>query len=87
MEAPDDDESEAELSDTELEKRRDLLRQRVLSKQEEQEYMAKEDEKSDSESSESSEYEEYTDSEEETGKEMFTKLCWFYNYFITNLKS
>jgi len=67
LEAPDDDESEAELSDTELENRRSLLKQRVLNKQEEQEFLVKEDEKSDSESSESSEYEEYTDSEEETG--------------------
>ncbi|KAK4883338.1 hypothetical protein RN001_006657 [Aquatica leii] len=67
LEAPDDDESEAELSDTELESRRQLLKQRVLSKQEEQEFLAKEEEQSESESSESSEYEEYTDSEEETG--------------------
>ncbi|KAF5308650.1 hypothetical protein FQR65_LT06111 [Abscondita terminalis] len=67
LEAPDDDESEAELSDTELESRRQMLKQRVLNKQEEQEFLAKEEEQSDSESSESSEYEEYTDSEEETG--------------------
>lgn len=67
LEAPDDDESEAELSDSELEKRRQLLKQRVLSKQEDQEFLLKEEEHLDTESSESSEYEEYTDSEEETG--------------------
>ncbi|KAB0802115.1 hypothetical protein PPYR_04301 [Photinus pyralis] len=67
LEAPDDDESEAELSDSELEKRRQLLKQRVLSKQEDQEFLLKEEEHQDTESSESSEYEEYTDSEEETG--------------------
>ncbi|KAF5273494.1 hypothetical protein FQA39_LY07511 [Lamprigera yunnana] len=67
LEAPDDDESEAELSDSELEKRRQMLKQRVLSKQEEQDSLIKEEEQSDSESSESSEYEEYTDSEEEIG--------------------
>ncbi|KAL3276572.1 hypothetical protein HHI36_011946 [Cryptolaemus montrouzieri] len=63
---PDDDESEAELSDTEIERRRELLKQRMVNKKEE-EFLVKEDEKSDSESEESSEYEEYTDSEEETG--------------------
>ncbi|KAK9694033.1 Microfibril-associated/Pre-mRNA processing [Popillia japonica] len=67
LEAPDDEESEAELSDTEIEKRREMLKKRILVKQEEHEVMTKEEEKSDSESSESSEYEEYTDSEEETG--------------------
>lgn len=67
LEAPDDDESEIELSDTEIERKRELLRKRMLIKQEEQEILAKEEEKSDSESSESSEYEEYSDSEEETG--------------------
>ncbi|KAG5878441.1 hypothetical protein JTB14_027492 [Gonioctena quinquepunctata] len=64
--APDEDESEAELSDSEIEKKREVMKQRVLEKQEE-EYMAKEEEKDNSDSEESSEYEEYTDSEEETG--------------------
>ncbi|KAJ8981844.1 hypothetical protein NQ317_001807 [Molorchus minor] len=64
--APDDDESEAELSDCEIEKKRETLKQRMLNKQEE-EFMVKEEEKVDSDSEESSEYEEYTDSEEETG--------------------
>lgn len=68
MEAgPDDDESEAELSDTEIEHKRELLKQKILSKQEE-DVMTKEEEKSDSDSEESSEYEEYSDSEEETGE-------------------
>ena len=67
LEAPDDEESEVELSDSEIEKRRDLLKQRIIVKQEEQEFLTKEEEKDDSESSESSDYEEYTDSEEETG--------------------
>lgn len=67
LEAPDDEESEAELSDGEIEKRRELLKQRILNKQEEQEFLAEEEEKSNSDSSESSEYEEYSDSEEETG--------------------
>lgn len=64
--APDEDESEAELSDTELERKRDMLKQRILTKHEE-DVMTKEEEKSDSDSEESSEYEEYSDSEEETG--------------------
>lgn len=67
LEAPDDEESEVELSDTEIEKRREQLKQRILNKQEEQELLAEEEEKSNSDSSESSEYEEYSDSEEETG--------------------
>ncbi|XP_044757381.1 microfibrillar-associated protein 1 [Coccinella septempunctata] len=62
---PDEDESEAELSDTEIERRRELLKQKMITKTEE-EHLVKEDEKSDSDS-ESSEYEEYTDSEEDTG--------------------
>ncbi|XP_074027259.1 microfibrillar-associated protein 1-like [Leptinotarsa decemlineata] len=64
--APDDDESEAELSDSEIEKKREMMKQRMLNKQEE-EFMAKEEEKDESDSEDSSEYEEYTDSEEETG--------------------
>lgn len=67
LEAPDDDESEAELSDGEIERKRELLKKKMLIKQEEHEIMAKEEEKSCTESSDSSEYEEYTDSEEETG--------------------
>lgn len=63
---PDEDESEAELSDSEIERKRELLRQRMLNKQEE-EFMVKEEEKSESEEEDSSEYEEYTDSEEESG--------------------
>lgn len=66
--APDEDEeSEAELSDSEIERKREILRQRMISLQKEEEFMAKEEEKSDSDSEQSSEYEEYTDSEEETG--------------------
>ncbi|CAH0552969.1 unnamed protein product [Brassicogethes aeneus] len=63
---PDEDESEAELDDEEIEHRREMLRKKMLNKQDD-EFMAKEEEKSDSDSEESSEYEEYTDSEEETG--------------------
>ncbi|CAH1104893.1 unnamed protein product [Psylliodes chrysocephalus] len=62
---PDEDESEAELSDSEIEKKRDMLKQKMLTKKDE-EFMVKEDEK-DSSSDESSEYEEYSESEEETG--------------------
>ncbi|KAJ8912084.1 hypothetical protein NQ315_000590 [Exocentrus adspersus] len=64
--APDDDESEVELSDNEIEKKRELLKQRMLNNKEE-EFMVKEEEKVETDSEESSEYEEYTDSEEETG--------------------
>ncbi|XP_074027255.1 microfibrillar-associated protein 1-like [Leptinotarsa decemlineata] len=60
--SPDADESEAELSDSEIEKKREMMKQRMLNKQEE-EFMAKEEDKDESDSSES---EEYTDSEEET---------------------
>lgn len=67
IEAPDDEESEAELSDAEIERRRQMLRQKIIAKTDE-EVLDKEDEgKSSAESSESSEYEEYSDSEEETG--------------------
>lgn len=73
LEAPEDDESEAELSDNEIEKRREQLRKRILVKQEDEEALEKEEErKSDSEASVSSEYEEYTDSEEETGTCVFS---------------
>lgn len=69
IEAPDDDESdESELSDTEIERRRQMLRTRMVTKKDDIEVLDKEDEgKSSDDSSESSEYEEYTDSEEETG--------------------
>nr|CAH7752018.1 unnamed protein product [Callosobruchus chinensis] len=63
---PDDDESEAELSDSEIERKREMLKKKILITKED-EFMVKEEEKEDSESEESSEYEEYTDSEEETG--------------------
>lgn len=68
LESSDSSEDE-ELSDTEIERRRDALKQRVLSKKEaDQEMFHEEDEeKSGNSSEESSEYEEYTDSEEETG--------------------
>lgn len=67
LEAPDDEESEAELSDGEIERRREQLKQRILNKHEEQDFLAEEEEKSNSDSTESSEYEEYSDSEEEAG--------------------
>lgn len=66
---PDDDESEAELSDTEIERKREMLKQKILTKKEE-DIMTKEEEKSDTDSEESSEYEEVTDSEEETGMQI-----------------
>lgn len=67
--APDDDESEAELSDSEIEKKRELMKKRMLDRQEE-EFMIKEEEEDKSESSEeeSEEFEEeFTDSEEDAG--------------------
>ncbi|XP_015124126.1 microfibrillar-associated protein 1 [Diachasma alloeum] len=68
LESSDDSEDE-ELSDTEIERRREALKARVLSKKETVEDLMNgdEEEKSGSSSDESSEYEEYTDSEEETG--------------------
>lgn len=72
---PDEDESAAELSDTEIENKRELMKKRILTKQEE-EFLTKEEEKSDSDSEESSEYEEYTDSEEETGMYYFSKTSY-----------
>ncbi|XP_012280201.1 microfibrillar-associated protein 1 [Orussus abietinus] len=68
LESSDSSEDE-ELSDAEIEKRREALKQRVLSKKdvEEELIQGEEDEKSADSSEESSEYEEYTDSEEETG--------------------
>lgn len=68
LESSDSSEDE-ELSDSEIEKRREALRQRVLSKKEAEEELVQgeEDDRSGDSSEESSEYEEYTDSEEETG--------------------
>lgn len=63
-----DSEEEEELSDSEVERRREALRQRVLSKKgQEVEVLPNEDVRGELSSDESSEYEEYTDSEEETG--------------------
>lgn len=50
-----------------------MLKHRILLKQDE-EFMTKEEEKSDSDSEESSEYEEYSDSEEETGDKIIFYL-------------
>lgn len=68
LESSDSSEDE-ELSDAEIERRREALRQRVLSKKDVEEEFIKgeEEEKSGVSSDESSEYEEYTDSEEDTG--------------------
>ncbi|KAL1131762.1 hypothetical protein AAG570_011375 [Ranatra chinensis] len=66
-----EEEEEEELSDTEIERRRHMLKERVLNRKDnlETEVLDKEDEgQSEQESEEeSSEYEEYSDSEEETG--------------------
>lgn len=68
LESSDSSEDE-ELSDFEIEKRREALKQRVLSKKETEEELiqGEEEDRSGDSSEESSEYEEYTDSEEETG--------------------
>ncbi|EGI69619.1 PREDICTED: microfibrillar-associated protein 1 [Acromyrmex echinatior] len=68
LESSDSSEDE-ELSDSEIEKRREALKQRVLSRKETEEELieGEEEDKSGESSEESSEYEEYTDSEEETG--------------------
>ncbi|XP_035730114.1 microfibrillar-associated protein 1-like [Vespa mandarinia] len=68
LESSDSSEDE-ELSDSEIERRREALKQRVLSKKETEEELlhGEEDERSGESTEESSEYEEYTDSEEETG--------------------
>lgn len=60
-----DSESDGDLSDTEIEKRRQHLRQRMLKQKKEEEILMKEDDVSESSDSESSEYEEETDSEED----------------------
>lgn len=56
-------------SESEMERRREVFKARVLSRKEAKEELINKDEEemSDSNSEESSEYEEYTDSEEETG--------------------
>lgn len=60
------DESGSDLSDTEIENRRQRIRQKLLQQRKEEEVLQKEDEKqSESSDSESSEYEEETESEEE----------------------
>lgn len=61
---PDDDVSEEELSDGEIERRREQLKNKMLKTKTEEEYLKQEE---DSSSSEEEESEEYTDSEEETG--------------------
>ncbi|XP_014473489.1 PREDICTED: microfibrillar-associated protein 1 [Dinoponera quadriceps] len=68
LESSDTSEDE-ELSDSEIEKRREALKQRVLSKKDTEEELiqGEEEERSGESSEESSYYEEYTDSEEETG--------------------
>ncbi|XP_070162597.1 microfibrillar-associated protein 1-like [Polyergus mexicanus] len=68
LESSDSSEDE-ELSDSEIEKRREALKQRVLSKKETEEELihGEEEDRLGETSEESSEYEEYTDSEEETG--------------------
>ncbi|XP_071570828.1 microfibrillar-associated protein 1 [Temnothorax nylanderi] len=68
LESSDSSEDE-ELSDSEIEKRREALKQRVLSRKETEEELiqGEEEERSGETSEESSEEEEYTDSEEETG--------------------
>lgn len=59
-------ESGSDLSDTEIENRRQRIRQKLLQQRKEEEVLLKEDEKqSESSDSESSEYEEETESEEE----------------------
>lgn len=62
-----DSESDGELSDNEIERRRQMLRQKVLQQQKEEEVLAKEDEgQQESSDSETSEYsEEESESEEE----------------------
>ncbi|XP_043279340.1 microfibrillar-associated protein 1-like [Venturia canescens] len=64
-----DSSEDEELSDTEIERRRVALKQRLLSNKEVDEELTQniDEDKSGESSDESSEYEEYTDSEEETG--------------------
>ncbi|XP_051160025.1 microfibrillar-associated protein 1 [Leptopilina boulardi] len=68
LESSDSSEDE-DLSDTEIEKRREELKKRVMSKKDADEDLIQDEdeEKSGESSEETSEYEEYTDSEEETG--------------------
>lgn len=60
-----DSESDGDLSDTEIERRRQQLRQKMLKQKKEDEILTKEDDVSESSDTESSEYEEETDSEED----------------------
>lgn len=60
-----DSESDGDLSDTEIERRRQHLRQKMLKQKKEEEILMKEDDVSESSDTESSEYEEETDSEED----------------------
>ncbi|XP_060524954.1 microfibrillar-associated protein 1 [Cylas formicarius] len=62
---PDDDVSEEELSDGEIERKREILKQRMLRTKAEEEILKEEADSSSTEEEESEE--EYTDSEEETG--------------------
>lgn len=64
-----DSSEEEDLSDSEIERRREALKARVLLKKDvqEEQVIQKDEEEKMSSSEESSEYEEYTDSEEETG--------------------
>ncbi|XP_033222095.1 microfibrillar-associated protein 1-like [Belonocnema kinseyi] len=68
LESSDSSEDE-ELSDSEIERRREALKKRMLSKKDAEEELIRDDEeeKSGDSSEETSEYEEYTDSEEESG--------------------
>lgn len=59
-------ESDSDISDSEIERRRQMLRQKVLQQKREEEILQKEDEKkSESSSEDTSEYEEETESEED----------------------
>lgn len=64
--APDDDASEEELSDGEIERRRESLKTKITKVHQDDEYL-KQEEHSTSSEEEEEESEEYTDSEEETG--------------------
>lgn len=72
-------ESDSDVSDSEIERRRQMLRQKVLQQKREEEVLTKEEEKkSDSSSEESSEYEDETGSEEDHEpriKPQFIRKC------------
>lgn len=65
-----DSETDTELSDTEIEERRQRLRQKMMQQRKEEEVLMKEEEKSESSEEESSEYEEETESEEDNEPRM-----------------